>query len=101
MKRAMFVAVGGFLTLVLASPGEAQIPARGLSALICLAGVDGNDTYQVGPSGQLVVVVSGDNGSSAKVEITHGGDGSAHLLTYSDEDHSNTLTCGDAIQSVS
>jgi hypothetical protein len=101
MKRAMLVAVGGFLMLAFASPGEAQIPARGLSALICLAGVNGNDTYQVGPSGQLVIVVSGDNGATATVSITHGADGSSHLLTYSDEDGSGTLNCGDIIASVS
>lgn len=101
MKRALLVAVGVFVMLVLASHGEAQIPAQGLSALICLAGVNGNDTYQIGPSGQLLVVVSGDNGSSARVDITHGGDGSSHVLTYSDEDESGTLNCGDIILTVS
>jgi hypothetical protein len=101
MKRAMLVAVCGFWMLVFANPGEAQIPARGLSALICLAGVNGNDTYEVGPSGKLVIVVSGDSGSTATVTITHGADGSSHVLTYSDEDESGTLNCGDIIASVS
>jgi hypothetical protein len=87
--------------VVFASPGAAQIPARGLSALVCLAGVNGNGTYQVGPSGALVIEVSGDNGSTATVHVTHGGDDSTHVVTYSDTDHSGTLNCGDAITSVS
>lgn len=98
MKFAIFV-VGGVVMLVLASPGEAQIPARGLSALICALGVQGNGTYEVGPSGQLVVEVSGDNGSSATVHIIHGGDDSTHDLTYSDNG-SGDLDCGDRILTV-
>lgn len=109
MKRAMLVAVGGFLMLAVAKPVPAQIPARGLSALICLAGVgEGEtDTYFVGPSGQLVLEVA-DNGAdgntgvgSATITITHGGDGSTHELTYSDTDESGSLNCGDLILAVS
>ena len=99
MKRAMFVAVGGFLMLVLASPGEAQIPAQGLSALVCLAGVAGNGTYGVDPAGKLVVEVSGDDGNSATVHIIHGGDDSTHDLTYAD-DGDGVLDCGDRILTV-
>jgi hypothetical protein len=99
VKRAMFVAVGGFVMLVWASPGAAQIPAGGLTALVCLAGVHGDGTYEVGPSGQLVLDVSGDSGSSATVEITHGGDGSIHVLTYSDNGD-GMLDCGDRILTV-
>lgn len=101
MKRATFFAAGGFLLFVLASPGSAQIPAGGLSALICLAGVNGNGTYEVGPSGQLVIEVSGDAGNSATVHITHGGDDSTHQVTYSDTNQSGTLDCGDRILTVS
>jgi hypothetical protein len=98
VKRAMLVAAG-FLLVVPPRPVAAQIPARGLSALICLAGVNGNGDYQV--SGQLSIDVSGDNGSSATVHVIHGGDDSTHLVTYSDTDSSGTLNCGDRIISVS
>jgi hypothetical protein len=100
VKLAMFVAVGGFLMLVLASPGAAQIPARGLSALVCLAGVQGNGTYEVGPAEKLVVEVSGDTGSSATVHIIHGEDDSTHVLTYSDDNDNDVLDCGDRILTV-
>ena len=101
MKRAMLVAVGGGLMLVFASPGSAQIPARGLTALVCLAGVSGNGTYSVGPSGKLIIVVSGDNGSSATVHVTHGGDDSTHVVTYDDANGTGELDCGDVIATVS
>jgi hypothetical protein len=100
VKRAILVAFGGFLTLGWASPGAAQIPAQGLSALVCLAGVHGNGTYVIGPSGKLVVEVSGDSGSSATVKITHGGDDSTHALVYEDVNQNGVLDCGDRIQSV-
>jgi hypothetical protein len=104
MKRAVFVALTGFLLLVSASSSEAQIPARGLSVLICLAGVEGNGTYEIGPSEQLVIVVSDDAVSNdlgaATVNITHGGDGSTHDLTYLDANQNGVLDCGDLIQTV-
>jgi hypothetical protein len=99
MKRALFIAIGGFLMLVWASPGAAQIPAQGLSALVCLAGVQGEGTYPVSP--RLVVVVSGDDGASATVTITHGEDGSIHEIDYLDTDSSGDLNCGDRITGVS
>ena len=101
MKRAILVAVGGFLMLALARPGAAQIPARGLSSLVCLAGISGNGTYQVGPGDALVIEVSGDNGSSATLHIIHGGDDSTHVVTYSDSYTDGKLDCGDLILTVS
>ena len=87
--------------LALASPGAAQIPARGLSALVCLAGVQGDGTYEVGPAEKLVIEVSGDTGSSATVHIIHGADDSTHVLTYSDTNNNDVLDCGDRILTVS
>jgi hypothetical protein len=101
VKRAMFVAVVGCLSLVLVRPGEAQIPASGLSALVCRADIHGNGTYEVGPSGKLVVEVSDDTGSSATVHVIHGGDDSTHQLTYTDGNESGMLDCGDLILTVS
>ena len=101
MKRSTFVALGGFLVLTLATPGAAQIPARGLSVLICLAGVQGNGTYEIGPAEKLVLEVSGDSGSSATVHIIHGGDDSTHVLTYDDANQSGVLDCRDRILTVS
>jgi hypothetical protein len=98
VKRTTLFAAA-MVTLVFASPGSAQIPARGLSSLICLAGVNGNGTYEVSPA--LRIEVSGDNGSSATVHVIHGGDDSTHLVTYSDTHSSGTLDCGDLILSVS
>ena len=98
MKRATLFAAA-VVMLVFASPGSAQIPARGLSALLCLAGVNGNGTYQVSPA--LTIVVSGDNGSSATVHVIHGGDDSTHVVTYSDTHDTDTLDCGDLILTVS
>ena len=100
MKGAIVMAFGGLLMLVWASPGAAQIPAQGLSALVCLAGVQGNGTYVIGPSGKLVLEVSGDTGSSATVEVTHGGDDSTHVLSYVDVNENGMLDCGDRILSV-
>jgi hypothetical protein len=93
----LFAAV--VITLVFAAPGSAQIPARGLSALLCLAGVNGDGSYPISPA--LTIEVSGDNGSSATVHVIHGGDDSTHVVTYSDRDGSGTLNCGDIITSVS
>ena len=101
MKRAIFVALTGFLTLVYASPGAAQIPARGLTALVCLAGITGEGTYEVGPSGRLVVEVSNDTGSSATVHVIHGDDDSTHELTYDDANETGELDCGDVLETVS
>jgi Na+/proline symporter len=98
VKRATLFAAA-LLMLAFARPGSAQIPARGLSALICLAGVDGNGTYAVSPA--LIIVVSGDNGTTATVHVTHGGDDSSHVVTYSDTHDTGTLDCGDLILSVS
>ena len=100
MNRTTLFAAA-IVTFVFASPGSAQIPARGLSSLICLAGVNGNGTYAVGPSGALVLEVSGDDGSTATVHVTHGRDDSTHVITYIDADASGTLDCGDLILSVS
>ncbi len=98
MKR-ITVFAAAVLMLVFASPGSAQIPARGLSALICLAGVNGNGSYEVSPA--LTIVVSGDNGSTATVHVIHGRDDSTHVVTYSDTHETGTLDCGDLIISVS
>jgi hypothetical protein len=98
VKRATLFAAA-VVMLVFASPGSAQIPARGLSALLCLAGVNGNGTYQVSPA--LTIVVSADNGSSATVHVIHGGDDSTHVVTYSDTHDTDTLDCGDLILTVS
>ena len=72
-----------------------------LSALVCRAGINGNGTYEVGPSGALVIEVSGDTGSSVTVHIIHGTDDSTHVVTYSDTNNSGTLDCGDRILTVS
>ena len=101
MKRALLVASVGFVLLVWARPGLAQIPASGLSALVCRADIHGNGTYEVGPSGQLVVEVSGDTGSSAILHIIHGGDDSTHVVTYSDANNTGMLDCGDLILTIS
>jgi hypothetical protein len=98
VKRVtVFAAV--LATFVFATPGSAQIPARGLSALVCLAGVNGDGTYAISPA--LRLEVSGDNGSTATVHVIHGRDDSTHVLTYTDVDSSGTLNCGDVILSVS
>jgi hypothetical protein len=104
MKHAVFVAIGGFLILAWASPGAAQIPARGLSALVCLAGIEGDGNYIV--SDRLRVSVSGDtvddNGNgSAMVHVIHGDDDSTHVVTYSDLNNTEQLDCGDLIRTVS
>ncbi|HSC25850.1 MAG TPA: hypothetical protein VLD67_01170 [Vicinamibacterales bacterium] len=99
MKRAMFVTVFGCAFLAVVHPGEAQIPARGLSVLVCLAGVQGNGEYRVGPSGKLVLTVTDDTGSSATVHVLHGGDDSTHDILYADNG-SGELDCGDAILTV-
>jgi hypothetical protein len=96
-RTTLFAAV--IATFVFASPGSAQIPARGLSSLICLAGVNGNGSYEISPA--LRIEVSGDTGSSATVHVIHGGDDSTHVITYTDTDTSGTLNCGDLILSVS
>jgi hypothetical protein len=98
VKRAALFAAAA-LMLVFATPGSAQIPARGLSALLCLAGVNGDGTYEVSPA--LTIVVSGDDGSTATVHVIHGGDDSTHVVTYSDKNATGTLDCGDLILSVS
>ena len=105
MRRAIFVALTGFLLLVCVSSSEAQIPARGLSVLVCLAGVEGDGIYEIGPSGKLVIEVSNDEVSddpagTATVHITHGGDDSTHDLTYVDANENGFLDCGDLIQTV-
>jgi hypothetical protein len=106
MKRAVFVAISGFLVLVWASPGEAQIPARGLSALVCLAGIGTQEDGVYEVSGQLTVVVSGDSvdndgNGSATIHVIHGGDDSTHVVTYLDLNNTEQLDCGDLIQTVS
>jgi hypothetical protein len=52
VKRALLVAFGAFVMLVPASPGEADTGSR-LERLTLSCGVNGNDTYQIGPTGQL------------------------------------------------
>lgn len=101
MKRAIFVALVGFVMLVAVRPGEAQqIPGRGFTGLVCLAGVDGDGTYAVDPAGQFTLEVAGDTGSSATVTITHGQTGSTHVVSYIDAVENGRLNCGDVIVTV-
>ena len=99
MRHAIFGIVACAI-FVFTQPVAAQIPARGLSALLCAADINGDGAYYVGPSGNLVIVVTGDNGSSATVEITHGNDGSTHYVEYVDNGDSS-ISCGDQIVNVS
>jgi hypothetical protein len=101
VKRAIFVALVGFVMLVAVRPGEAQqIPGRGFTGLVCLAGVDGDGTYAVDPAGQFTLEVAGDTGSSATVTITHGQTGSTHVVSYIDAVENGRLNCGDVIVTV-
>jgi hypothetical protein len=45
------VAAIGFAMLAMVHPGEAQVPGRGFTALLCLAGIDGSGTYALNPAG--------------------------------------------------
>jgi len=101
VKRAIFVALVGFMVLVAARPGAAQqISGRGFTGLVCLLGVSGDGTYSANPQGKFTVHVSGDTGSSATVTITHGESGSTHGVSYVDVDGNGVLNCGDVIVNV-
>ena len=101
MKRAIFVALVGFMVLVAVRPGAAQqISGRGFTGLVCLVGVNGDGTYSADPQGQFTVQVSGDNGNRATVTITHGASGSTHTVSYVDVDGNGVLNCGDVVVTV-
>jgi len=100
VKSTALVFVAAAAVLLLGTSLEAQIPARGLTALVCLAGIEGEGVYDVGPSGKLVIEVSDDDGTSATVHIIHGEDESTHVLTYSDTNENGFLDCGDVVLTV-
>ena len=105
LVRLSLVAVGtGLITLALApSTSAQQIPARGLSSLVCALGVQGNGTYPSPGAGKVSAVVSGDTVTAgvgtATVAIQHGVSGSTHQVTYQDNG-TGVLDCGDAIIGV-
>ena len=101
MKRWIMIAMCGLFVAATGTASYAQqIPARGLSALVCVLGVEGDGFFST-PNGQLAIDVDDQSAGpgTATVTVFHGADDSTHYLTYQDNGDEG-LDCGDIILSV-